>query len=181
MKKYIKTYDKVISQDICNELIAKFEASQDQQTRTEYENHRYFTEININQHKDWEGMVNGLYATLKPYIERYKNDCKIQFNQWPDKFGFEQIRFKKYNADGVDEFKSHVDVGDYASAKRFLVFFLYLDDNKKGETGFDEYNIKVQPKPGRLLMFPPLWTYLHTAYKPVDKPKYIIGSYLHYV
>ena len=93
MKKYIRTYDKVISQDICNELIAKFEASQDQQTRTEYENHRYFTEININQHKDWEGMVNGLYATLKPYIERYKNDCKIQFNQWPDKFGFEQIRF----------------------------------------------------------------------------------------
>jgi len=181
MKKYIKVYDDVISKDICNELIQKFEVSTDQQTRTELDNHRYFTEININQHKDWEGFTQGLYAQLKPYIERYKSDCKIQFNQWPDKFGFEQIRFKKYNADGKDEFRSHVDVGDYASARRFLVFFLYLDDNEQGHTGFDEYDMKVQPKAGRLLMFPPLWTYLHTAYKPVNKPKYIIGSYLHYI
>ena len=181
MKKYIRTYDNVLTKDQCQQLIQKFEASSDQQVRTELENHRHFTEININHHKDWEGFVLGLYDKFKPYVERYKKDCNIQFNQWPEKYGFEQMRFKKYNADGVDEFKSHVDVGDYNSARRFLVFLLYLDDNEQGQTGFDEYNIKVQPEPGRLLMFPPMWTYLHTAYKPKDKPKYIIGSYLHYL
>jgi len=30
-------------------------------------------------------------------------------------------------------------------------------------------------------MFPPLWTHKHTAHKPLKEPKYIIGSYLHYV
>ena len=36
---------------------------------------------------------------------------------------------KKYMPNNIDEFKEHVDVSDYASARRFLVFFLYLDDN----------------------------------------------------
>jgi hypothetical protein len=26
-----------------------------------------------------------------------------------------------------------------------------------------------------------LWTHKHTAHKPIKEPKYIIGSYLHYV
>ena len=181
MEKYIKTYDNVLTKDQCNQLIQKFEISTDQQVRTEMMNHRYFTEININQHKDWEGFVLNLYDIFRPYVETYKKDCNITYNQWPEKYGFEQMRFKKYNPDGKDEFKSHVDVGDYASARRFLVFFLYLDDNEEGQTGFDEYDIKVKPEPGRLLMFPPTWTYLHTAYKPIKKPKYIIGSYLHYI
>jgi hypothetical protein len=29
-------------------------------------------------------------------------------------------------------------------------------------------------------MFPPLWPWLHQGMKPIDKPKYMIGSYLHY-
>ena len=41
-------------------------------------------------------------------------------------------------------------------------------------------DIKVQPKAGRMLMFPPNWTYKHKANKPINQPKYILGSYLHY-
>lgn len=181
MKKYIRVYDDVLPEYQCKSLIEKFEINTDQHVATDLKGHRHFTEININQHKDWETFVTGLYGTLRPYIEKYKTDCKLTYNQWPTRYGFEQIRFKKYLPNNKDEFKSHVDVGDHASARRFLVFFLYLDDNEKGETGFDEYDIKVKPKAGRLLMFPPTWTYLHTAYKPKNKPKYIIGSYLHYI
>ena len=181
MKKYIQVYDDVLSKDQCNVIIEKFEQSSELHSRTVKPGHRYFTELNTSQSKDWQSMSMNIFSVLRPQVERYRLDCNITHNQWPDKFGFEQIRFKKYNADGKDEFRSHVDVGDYASARRFLVFFLYLDDNKQGHTGFDEYDMKVQPKAGRLLMFPPLWTYLHTAYKPIEKPKYIIGSYLHYI
>ena len=63
-------------------------------------------------------MVDGLYRTLKPYITKYKEDCKITKTQW-HKYGFEQIRFKKYLPNNKDEFKSHVDVGDYASKEDF--------------------------------------------------------------
>jgi len=125
-------------------------------------------------------MVQGIYLHLRPMIQRYKDDCKIKEKQWPSQYGFEEIRFKRYLPNDKDEFQEHVDVGDYDSARRFLVFFLYLNDNKGGETSFSEYDIKVKPQTGRLLMFPPTWTYLHTGHKPIETPKYIIGSYLHY-
>ena len=51
----------------------------------------------------------------------------------------------------------------------------------EGATSFEEYNITVRPERGKLLMFPPTWTYLHTGHKPIKTPKYIIGSYLHYI
>ena len=181
MKKYIKVYDDVLSPDLCQSLIDKFELNKDQQVSTDLENHRHFTEININQHVDWKSMVDGLYTTLRPYVDRYKKDCDIKEKQWPDKFGFEQIRFKRYLPNDKDEFKEHVDVGDYNSARRFLVFFLYLNSNFDGRTSFSEYDMQVYPKAGRLLMFPPTWTYLHTGHKPKLESKYIIGSYLHYV
>ena len=61
------------------------------------------------------------------------------------------------------------------------IFFLYLNSNFDGRTSFSEYDMQVYPKAGRLLMFPPTWTYLHAGYKPKLESKYIIGSYLHYV
>ena len=112
---------------------------------------------------------------------KYKKDCNIKEKQWPERFGFEEIRFKRYLPNDKDEFKEHVDVGDYNSARRFLVFFLYLNNNFDGRTSFSEYDMQVYPKAGRLLMFPPTWTYLHAGFKPKLEPKYIIGSYLHYV
>lgn len=181
MKKYIRTYDNALPSEICKTLINKFELNKDQWVKTDLVNHRHFTEININEHQDWSVMVKALYNSLKPYIKKYKEDCNIKEKQWPVQYGFEQIRFKKYHPNDKDEFKEHVDVGDYASARRFLVFFLYLNDNDAGETSFTEYDMKVKPETGKLLMFPPTWTYLHTGHKPIQTPKYIIGSYLHYI
>ena len=115
-------------------------------------------------------------------VEQYKKDCEIVDNQWPKKFGFEPPKIKRYMPGGQDRFPDHVDVLDHKTAKRFLVAFLYLDDNEKGET-------VLSPKDGRfvsfcslgsLLLFPPLWPWRHAGIFPIDKPKYIVGSYLHY-
>ena len=58
-------------------------------------------------------------------------------------------------------------------AIRFLVFFLYLDDNEGGSTIFPNHGIKSECKKGSVLMFPPLWPWLHAGEKPIDKSKYI--------
>jgi len=180
MVNFIKTYDNVLTKENCQHLIDKFEDSKIQWQKTELEDHRSFTEININLHEDWQEYVKILYTSLNSFIEKYAKEFNIT-NNWPEKYGWEQIRFKKYEVNNKDEFKEHVDVMDYASAKRFLVFFLYLNDNEGGLTSFSEYDINVKPEQGKLLMFPPLWTHKHTAHKPLKEPKYIIGSYLHYV
>ena len=181
MKKYIKVYDDVLSKEQCSALIDRFEKNEGQQKKESWRDVRNFTELNINQHENWKDAVHKLYNVYRMNVERYKQEVGITPLQWPDKFGFEEIRFKRYLPNDKDEFKEHVDVGDYDSARRFLVFFLYLKDNYGGQTSFSEYDTVVSPKAGRLLMFPPTWTYLHTGHKPLKTPKYIIGSYLHYI
>ncbi|WEJ63601.1 2OG-Fe(II) oxygenase [Thiomicrorhabdus lithotrophica] len=75
------------------------------------------------------------------------------------------IRMKRYLPNTNDSFSEHVDVSNYASAKRFLVFFIYLnDDFEGGETSFKQFNIKAKPKQVRMILFPPMWSWLHQAY-----------------
>lgn len=181
MENFIRVYDDVLQPEICKQIIEKFEINKDQQEETILKGHRSFKEIQLNKHEDWKPIVDGLYTTFKSRIGTYAKEVGITPVQWPQQYGFEAIRMKRYEPNDIDEFKEHVDVGDYASARRFLVFFLYLDENKEGATSFSNFDLEVKPKQGRLLMFPPTWTYLHTGHKPVIKNKYIIGSYLHYV
>lgn len=179
---YISVYDDTLKKEYCNHLIEKFEFYK-QQHRKIKDNQMSFTEINMNQHNDWKEYIKVLMLNVyKKYIEKYVSDHNINLHkQWPQKYAYEEIRFKKYELNNKDDFKEHVDVYDHPSAKRFLVFFLYLNDNEGGHTCFPDFNIKVQPKAGRMLMFPPQWTHKHKAEKPKIKPKYILGSYLHYV
>ena len=48
---------------------------------------------------------------------------------------------------------------------------MYLNNNDKGETTFPDYDVSVKPETGKVLVFPPLWTYKHTGEKPTIKPK----------
>ena len=86
----------------------------------------------------------------------------------------------RYLANDKDEFAPHVDSINAESSKRFLVFFIYLDDNERGETNFPQLGLASPCKQGSLLMFPPLWPWVHQGMKPIEKPKYMVGSYLHY-
>jgi hypothetical protein len=41
--------------------------------------------------------------------------------------------------------------------------------------------LTIERESGKLIMFPPLWTHPHKGDMPVGNPKYIIGSYLHFL
>ena len=73
---------------------------------------------------------------LIKYTDKFIKDVGIQEHHFPAQVNMEQVRIKKYEPNNKDEFKNHVDVGSYASARRFLVFFLYLNDTEGGETVF---------------------------------------------
>jgi len=63
-----------------------------------------------------------------------------------------------------------------------MVVFLYLNDVEEGgETYFPQLDVSITPKRGRALMFPANWMYFHQGKKPISNPKYIIGTYLHYI
>ncbi len=187
MMDYIKVYENVLPDDICKHIIQKFELLKQQQEDTILEDHRSFKEINLNKHDDWKNEIGLLVSVFQKYLGKYREDNNIDINVWPDSYGLEQIRMKRYVPNGIDEFRFHADVMDHESAKRFLVAFFYLNDVEEGgETGF-KYNrnqeslLKVKPETGKLLMFPPFWTHPHIGYPPISGTKYIIGTYLHYL
>jgi len=73
-------------------------------------------------------------------------------------------------------------VQDYNSARRFLVCFLYLNrPNSGGLTSFPKLDYAVEPKVGRVLIFPPTWMYRHAGQPVISGEKYIMGTYLHYL
>ncbi len=192
MDRYIKIYDDVIDADSCNMLIGKFEAAEEDQyeevRQAERDKAIAFTQINLVNNEDWASVQNGMLQVFQDYIMAYINDCKIQPKQWPETYGYEAIRMKRYLNNNYDRFDPHVDVKNYETSRRFLAFFIYLNDvDEGGETEFISINkpgtyipLKITPRRGRLLMFPPLWMYYHAGLKPVSNNKYLIHSYCHY-
>lgn len=184
---YIVSYNNALIPELCEHIIEKFEASSKKHERTVLEGHRSFTELNISAEKQWHDINEMLLDKMQDYLKRYMRDFEIDNDTWPKQIGYEQLRVKRYLPNDVDRFDFHVDVGDYSSARRFLVYFFYLNTvDEGGETCFTlnkktPPHIKVKPEEGKLLMFPPLWTHPHIAMKPISGPKYIIGGYLHYV
>ena len=177
-----RIYKDVLSPEVCKGMIEKFEKHPEQ-----YEKHHKglmsFSQIKLQHHKVWGEEVKILIKIYLEYIKEYKKVCLNGEYQWPEKYGFEEIRMKRYLPNGVDEFGDHVDVGNHANARRFLAFFLYLDNNVDGQTLFriKGYHWSSPCIQGNLLIFPPLWPWVHAGNKPTKVPKYIVGSYLHYV
>lgn len=181
---FITYFDNVLPEKFCKSLITKFNRNKKKQVLTETENHRRFKEIDITAN-NWKKEEEVLLGHVQTYFQLYSNRFNVFQRAWPLEVGFENFRMKMYEPG--DGFELHTDVGDYASARRFLVFFFYLNTVKEGgETAFQS-NVgepiltKVSPVQGRLIVFPPLWTHPHIGMTPVDDKKYIIGTYLHYV
>ena len=179
MDRLIKVYDNVIDKEYCNHLIDKFENNEALHQKFDSDG-MVFTQINI-QKVGWIHDVNLLKAIFTNHVEKYKNDCKVEKQQMPLTCVLEPIRMKRYLPNNYDEFRSHVDVTSRTNCTRFLVMFLYLANNKNGKTIFPNLDIEIECKQGSLLMFPPMWPWLHAGQKPTRTSKYIMQSYLHYV
>ena len=191
MDNYIRVYDEVIDEKSCKMLIEKFENSFDdyeEVNQLEDKEVISFKQINLHDYQDWNSVENGMLEVFQDYILNYKIDCNFKDKQWPQSYGYEAIRMKRYLPNDYDRFDPHVDVLNYETARRFLTFFIYLNDvDEGGETKFLNLNkegtyipLTVNPKRGRLLMFPPMWPWYHAGLKPISSEKYLIHSYCHY-
>ena len=76
---------------------------------------------------------------------KYLTDIGYYDDILPQKYGFEEMRIKKY--DVGDSFDTHIDVSDYASAKKMACLSVYLNDNFTGRRNSSLLNGKmIHPK-----------------------------------
>ena len=176
-KDYITVYDNAIDSKVCDDLVKFFEDNKKHSFKEEKE-WRSFQELDMSIFPD---MQNDIIELLQPHIIKYKKDNNISDYVWPVDAVMENARFKKYLPNTNDRFELHADATMPSTLTRFLAMFIYLTDNDSGYTSFSTRDIRIQPKKGRLLMFPPNWCYPHAGEKVTDKPKYIIGTYCRYM
>tara|TARA_B100000035_G_scaffold210766_1_gene180392 strand:+ start:4767 stop:5336 length:570 start_codon:yes stop_codon:yes gene_type:complete len=185
LKSYIKVWDDVADEDFCQKIIAQFESDIPNHNRIDRDQRPKFTEYNISeryQAKDpaWIQLQLDIQELFITYTERYIDEFQLG-PDFPSRYCFEQYRIKKY-ATSSDQFKDHVDVQDYNSARRFLVGFVYLNTpHSGGETRFPKLDLDIKPVTGRMLMFPANWMYRHSGQPATGGPKYLLGTYLQYL
>lgn len=178
---YLKIYDKIIPEEICQELIELFDESAHKEIIDN--DIMSFEQLNISTHEEYRDTSKKIVQIMYELFELYKTQCNLLDIQVPKNLGYEGIRIKKYY-DTKCEFKPHVDAIDGLSSKRYLSFLIYLNDTDGGKTVFVqdfESGIEIAPETGKVVIFPPTWNYPHFA-EPVNSGvKYIISSYLCFI
>jgi hypothetical protein len=189
----IMVIDDVIPAKACADMIEHFENTKTEgpYKRTsiwEWEqDYRTFVELNVGEHQDWGQENLALYNLTVKMYNLYREKTNSTFLLPIEECGFEAPRMKKYEANDHDQFGWHADVGNHASARRELAMFIYLNDVEEGgETVFksvldDDKELRIIPKCGRIVIFPPQWMFPHKGNKPISGPKYIVSMYTHYL
>jgi hypothetical protein len=174
---FIRVCPGVLDEEVCELLCLTFDMSKGKKkVKNEVID---FTELNLNVHHG--DIISHLIGPTQEALSRYKSKLKYETIWFPtNTLALEEFRVKCYNSDAGEQFKTHVDVGDHNSARRFLSFLFYLnDDFTGGETDFAG-GITVKPKRGSVLIFPPTWQYPHTGLPLKTGRKFIMSTYLHY-
>lgn len=181
LKDYVRWYDHALPAAFCKKLIASF----DQQARHHVKRERgwregldasAWTELDITPLAD-QALQGFFYSKIDEYLTRYNEDVRLAIPV-PASRLLAPLRIKCYKPGTGEGFQLHFDsIGEVAN--RYLVCLWYLNDVAEGgETEFSGLDIKVQPREGRLLMFPPYWMYQHAGLPPVSSDKYILSTYL---
>lgn len=73
----------------------------------------------------------------------------------------------------------HIDAGPWGTQERFLATLIYLCDvHDGGLTEFPYQSLRVAPRAGLMLMFPPFWTHPHRGAPPISGTKYNITNFV---
>ena len=207
---YCRVYDGFLHPDICNAYIDRYEET----LKVDSEKHKELSicikadgekvcgncncmRLNPHEYERFESLNEYVIKEFQNAVDRYKKDVNMHPNQFPKEFGWEELRIKRFliegskskNHFGVENYhglENHVDVYSHAHAKRILCLMVYLnDDFEEGETHFSLFGTSVKPKQGRLLIFPPMWTYLHNGRRPLPPSntmaKYFLMTHVNFM
>tara|TARA_B100001989_G_scaffold237616_1_gene200412 strand:- start:337 stop:735 length:399 start_codon:yes stop_codon:yes gene_type:complete len=132
----------MLTESACKTLIEIFDSSNNKERIDNFLTPQ-FTQVNLNElaEKGYQKFTQLLCYKVLEIVKEYKKNLPAYAEWFPDKIYFEELRIKKYEPDTDDQFDLHTDVQDHQSAKRYLAFLIYLnDDFKGGETTFPTTN-----------------------------------------
>lgn len=190
IKDFIGVFDDVVSKDFCDDVVKYFEYLKDATLtcdrqsvegveRLKKEDETYFfqdemvKEYQLHNTNILREANYAFSACLNAYFNTY--DALHSTN-----YGVYSYRLQKTKVGGGYHVWHH-ERGNLENEHRFLSFILYLNDvDEGGETEFHYYPRRVQPKAGRVLVFPAEFTHTHRGNPPLSNDKYIIATWASY-
>jgi hypothetical protein len=181
VRSYIRYYDGALEANFCAQMIEAFEKSTHLQTphgrghQAGLDNSAW-VELNVTRFAD-TAFLGFFHGQIDKYLALYNQQVPLTI-PIPNSIKLDELRIKRYRAGTNENFEPHFDSYQQKSA-RYFVFLWYLNDvTEGGETEFVDLGVKVAPRTGRLLVFPPYWMYQHAGLPPLSNDKYIISTYL---
>ena len=185
---FIGVYDNYITKEECNKAIKLFEEQNkfnntlnrldfEQSPVTQKQDQQYFAEPhNIEVWwKNIEPIMLNFDLAWNHYLKH--TGALDAHNQGP--FYFTGIKIQKtLPTEGYHVWHIERDASFHNEARAF-VYSIYLNNVEEGgETEFLHFSKRVQPKTGRIVIWPAGFPYLHRGNPPLSGEKYILTSWM---
>jgi hypothetical protein len=182
---FIFVKDNVLDKNTCEKIIQLFE-SDNEKSRGKIGdgfidiNYKKTFDLPVSHSDKWKELDEIVFSYLSPQLSEYLiklyEDAPPSISLFYSSHIFDNgYQIQKYEKNS-GFYKWHSDIKTYDNQTRFITFLFYLNDViEGGETLF--INGKVNPKAGRLLLFPSTWTYMHKGSMPISDNKYILTGW----
>ena len=184
---FIGTYDGFITDDECNKAIKVFEEENkfnktinrldfEQSPITEKQDQQYFA--GSNNIDIWWEALKVMMVNFDQALLHYKNNTGLMTAY--DNLFYTHLKIQKtLQTEGYHLW--HIEhAKGFDNECRVLAFMVYLNDvDDGGETEFLHFKKRVQPKKGRIVIWPASFPYFHRGNPPLSGEKYILTSWMH--
>ena len=185
---FIGTYDNYITQEECNNAIKLFEnedkfnktlnrISSEKTSILQKQDQQYFaTGHNIDV---WWESLKSMMINFDLAWNHYAKNVGAQEAYGGLQFNFTGLKIQKtLPTEGYHVW--HIEHSNQEMySKRAFVFSIYLNDVEEGgETEFLNFSKRVQPKTGRVVIWPAGFPYVHRGNPPLKGEKYILTSWM---
>ena len=166
---------------LCDDMVQRFEQAEDEQylgrigqTFEQDTSIKKSTDLVVSGKAHWKDVDNNLFRSLGMALNEFKQ--KYEYFKGP----FKDNGYAIQGTNVGEHYHWHIDGGSHDFAQRQLVAVWYLNDvpGPGGETEFLFQDIKVTPKKGRLVLFPPFWTHEHRGVTLQKGVKYIATTWV---
>ena len=199
---FIFEMEDVLSEDLCKHIIEKYEkddrkfdgvigsqkeVDKTRKTSIDLDITGCAVEDMEDGNDEWQKIDDKLKESLSLGYQKYVDHLSEQFKQQYEEGGFQvfqtelhDIGYQMQRTDPGGFYIWHTDYNP--NVRRILTFIFYVNDVHEEDGGATEFigNVKIQPKRGKLILFPATWTGVHRGCVLKRGIKYIITGWLHY-
>ena len=166
---------------LCRQMIERFEAAAEEQyegrigqTIFKDSSVKKSTDLVVSGKAHWKDIDRALFQSLATALREFREI--FTYFKGP----FKDLGYAIQRTKPGQYYHWHIDGGSHQFSQRQLVAVWYLNDveGPGGETEFLFQNIKIRPKQGKLLLFPPFWTHEHRGVTLQAGIKYIATTWV---